>query len=367
MHCPNAYCKQHKDITTTNTKLGSVCDEHEEEITFLEETVKLAEVLPNPCPGPEMLAAWRSARGILAVSTSVTASSDNTDTDSKPSLTNKQRKSRFSVDVQTDSSRSTSVAREGRGRSRSRSRSSESTSEIQVVVPLRKPVRATKIDLSPEAKKEEEEKEEIVPLNVQKVKKTTSKTQSPVRKPISPLKTVQNILQETLSPVKKLLSPVKKPPSPVKKPLSPVKKPPSPVRKPLSPDKKPLSPVKKPLSPVKKPLSPVKKPLSPVKNVECPISLEEDEQDTPSRRSRRDTSAKTLELTQILGNQNFLCKVSIALNVSGKLIVNSYSRFWVVWTNHSCLHLTMESTLIKLMVEPSPCMNSWLKMRLELR
>ena len=63
-HCPNAYCADHADVVTTSDQLGSVCNEHVDEIEFLEETVtNLAELLANPHPTQQELLDWRAARG----------------------------------------------------------------------------------------------------------------------------------------------------------------------------------------------------------------------------------------------------------------------------------------------------------------
>ena len=65
-HCPNAYCADHADVVTTSDQLGSVCNEHVDEIEFLEETVtNLAELLANPHPTQQELLDWRAARGSL--------------------------------------------------------------------------------------------------------------------------------------------------------------------------------------------------------------------------------------------------------------------------------------------------------------
>ena len=63
-HCPNAYCAEHADVVTISEQLGSVCNEHVDEIEFLEETVtNLSELLANPYPTQQELLDWRAARG----------------------------------------------------------------------------------------------------------------------------------------------------------------------------------------------------------------------------------------------------------------------------------------------------------------
>ena len=67
-HCPNAYCADHADVVTTSEQLGSVCNEHVDEIEFLEETVtNLAELLPNPHPTQQQILDWRAARGSVEI------------------------------------------------------------------------------------------------------------------------------------------------------------------------------------------------------------------------------------------------------------------------------------------------------------
>jgi len=94
-HCPNAYCTEHASVLTTSDRLGSLCNEHVDEIGFLEETVtNLAELLVNPHPTQQDLLNWRAARG-AATTTTVTASDSNTDTESLV----KPKRNRFSVEM----------------------------------------------------------------------------------------------------------------------------------------------------------------------------------------------------------------------------------------------------------------------------
>ena len=53
----------HADVVTTSEQLGSVCNEHVDEIEFLEETVpNLAELLANPHLSQQELLDWRCQR-----------------------------------------------------------------------------------------------------------------------------------------------------------------------------------------------------------------------------------------------------------------------------------------------------------------
>ena len=52
MHCPNAYCKHHDTNLTDHLELGTICDEHEDD---LEDTLEyyrkiggIGKLVPNP-------------------------------------------------------------------------------------------------------------------------------------------------------------------------------------------------------------------------------------------------------------------------------------------------------------------------------
>ena len=55
IHCPNAYCRLHKrEFLTQHRELASICNEHEDEIDFMLDCLRmgggLAEILPSPNP-----------------------------------------------------------------------------------------------------------------------------------------------------------------------------------------------------------------------------------------------------------------------------------------------------------------------------
>ena len=40
LHCPNAYCPAHRSALSNNPELGRICDQHEDEIEFLLDTMR---------------------------------------------------------------------------------------------------------------------------------------------------------------------------------------------------------------------------------------------------------------------------------------------------------------------------------------
>ena len=107
-HCPNAYCKNHKDNVITHDTLGALCNDHEEEIEFLIQCVSskthgLDEFLPCPSPNPEQLAIWRKARGVEPISVGNTdqSESETSNADIKEFKESKPKRSRFSVEPES--------------------------------------------------------------------------------------------------------------------------------------------------------------------------------------------------------------------------------------------------------------------------